>query len=52
MKQTKEYKAPALELIKLDTADVVTVSSGDTLVDANAYFSSGQKWGSIYDMLF
>jgi hypothetical protein len=53
MKQTKEYKSPAFEPIELDAQDIVTASGGgDTVVDVNAYFATGKKWNSVYNMLF
>ena len=46
--KNKIYEAPAMEIVKLDPEDVVTVSNGDTLVDISGFFGGEGKWGNIF----
>jgi hypothetical protein len=46
--KNKIYEAPAMEIVKLNTEDVVTVSNGDTLIDISGFFGEGNKWGNIF----
>ncbi len=48
MKNTKIYESPAMEIVKLDVVDVVTVSDGETLVDVTELFGPNGKWGNIF----
>ena len=46
--KNKIYEVPTMEIVKLNTSDVVTVSNGDTLIDISGFFGSGNKWGNIF----
>ncbi len=47
MEQKKLYQSPEMEVIQLDTTDIVTASGGDSLADLKSLFDQGGKWGNV-----